>query len=321
MNWKIKAYLQKAVACLPAEAGYRCYYALQWLHGTMRRVRVQPRLGVARRLVEVAEQSGANVLGKTFFELGTGWSCSTPLGLWLCGAGRVITVDANPYLREQLVLREVRYITEHADEITKLFGDYGDTEIFRERLANLCQQTPRTLMELLVRTSIRYRPRFDARKTSLAQGSVDFYFSWYVLQHIPPDVLGGIWRESQRILHPDGLAVHCVDAGDQFTRADPTLTAIHFLQFDEATWLRFAGNRFAYHNRLRASDHLNLAREHGFEVIMSESTVDQPSLELLRSGFLVHRDFQGKTPEDLATIRLVFAARKRRNGVPNRDDS
>lgn len=321
MNWKIKAYLQKAIASLPAEVGYKCYHGLQRLHGTFRRIRVQPRLGVARRLVEVAEQSGANILGKTFFELGTGWSCSTPLGLWLCGAGRVITVDVNPYLREQLVLREVRYITEHAVEITRLFGKYGDSKIFRERLLSLCQQTPRTLEELLARASISYRPQFDARKTSLTDGSVDFYFSWYVLQHIRLNVLGDIWRESQRILHPDGLVVHCVDAGDQFTRADSTLTAIHFLQFDEATWLRFAGNRFAYHNRLRASDHLNLAREHGFEVIISESTIDQPSLELLRSGFPVHRDFQGKTLEDLATIRLVFAARKQRNVVLNRNDS
>lgn len=316
MNWKIKAYLQKAVATLPEGVGYRIYHVLQRLNGTFGKTRVQPRLSVARRLVELAEQSGHSVRGKTFFELGTGWSCTTPLGLWLCGAERVVTVDVNPYLKEHLVLRELRYITEHAGAITELFGKYGQTATFQERLKELCRQTPRTLQELLARTGIGYWSRFDARKTSLANGTVDFYFSWYVLQHIPPDVLRDIWRESHRILHPDGLVVHCVDAGDQFTRADPNLTAIHFLQFDEDTWLRYAGNRFAYHNRLRASDHLNLARDQGFEVVVSETAVDEPSLAQLKRGFPVHPRFREKSLEDLATIRLIFTAKKCQQFAP-----
>jgi SAM-dependent methyltransferase len=317
MNWKIKAYLQKAVATLPEGVGYHVYFVLQCLNGTFGKIRVQPRLRVARRLVELAEQAGCSVRGKTLFELGTGWSCTTPLGLWLCGADRVITVDVNPYLKEQLVLKEVRYIVEHPNEITELFGDYSQTSMFQKRLQELCRKPPRTLQELLARSGICYWSRFDARRTSLAQGAVDFYFSWYVLQHIPPDVLRDIWRESHRILHPDGLVVHCVDAGDQFTRADPELTAIHFLQFDEDTWMRYAGNRFAYHNRLRASDYLNLARDQGFEVVLSESAVDEPSLAQLRRGFPVHPRYRGKSLEDLATIRLIFTAKKRQQFDPD----
>lgn len=311
MNWKLKAYTQKVAAGLPKGTGYRLYYVLQKLHGTFKPDRLMPRLGVARQIVELARQSGRTVSGKIFFELGTGWTCGTPLGLWLCGVGKVITVDLNPYLKESLVLGELRYLMSHVDEVRRLFGNDGRSAVFQERLDLLCRRPPQTLADLWALTGVEYRPRYDARKTDLPDQAVDFYFSWYVLQHIPVADLRAIWKESARILRPEGLVVHCVDAGDQFTRADPTLSAINFLQFDAATWEHYAGNRFAWHNRLRASDHLALAGEQGFEILHAERKVDEASLKLIRGGFPLHPDFQGKTLEDLATIRVVFTAAKR----------
>lgn len=310
MNWKIKAYIQKMSAALPDRLGYGLYHSLQKLQGTFRADRVLPRLGVARKMVDLAQQYGRSICGKTFFELGTGWTCGTPLGLWLCGADRVITVDINPYLKEPLVLAELGYLIRHLDAVQRLFGEHAEQTLFRERLARLSQTPPRNLPELFALTGIEYRARFDARRTSWESESVDFYFSWYVLQHIPPASLQDIWRECHRIVRRDGLVMHCVDAGDQFTRADPALTAINFLRYDQATWQHYAGNRFAYHNRLRASDHLELARKSGFEVSTAEVKVDERSLNALQNGFPVHPDFQGKTPEDLATIRLLFVAWK-----------
>ncbi len=206
---------------------------------------------------------------------------------------------------------ELHHLTTHLEEVQRLFGDDGQSVVFLERLTYLCKRAPRTLADLWALTGMEYRPCYDARKTELPDHAVDFYFSWYVLQHIPVDDLRAVWKECARILHPEGLAVHCVDAGDQFTRADPSLSAINFLQFDAATWKRYAGNRFAWHNRLRASDHLALASELSFEILHVERKVDESSLKLIHGGFPLHPDFRGKTPEDLATIRLVFTAAKK----------
>jgi predicted RNA methylase len=43
------------------------------------------------------------VTGRTVLEVGTGHMVDLPIGMWLCGAERVITVDLNPYLSRELV--------------------------------------------------------------------------------------------------------------------------------------------------------------------------------------------------------------------------
>jgi len=313
MNWRAKAIIQKTLAMLPDCLSYRLYSLMQKRFGALKRVKPEIRVLMARDLVQLIELQGVSAEGKTFFELGTGWFCGTPLGLWLCGAKEVVTVDLNPYLQEGLVLQEVTYLVNHSDQISALFGKHGELSIFRERLNELRRKRPQKLAEVLSLASIQYWSRFDARRTTLPARSVDCYFSHYVLQHIPQDSLREILSEARRILNPNGLMVHYIDAGDQFSRADNAITEINFLQFDEATWRRYAGNRYAYHNRLRASDYLDLIHQAGFTVLTHRSKVDQRSLNALKAGFLIDTQFQGKPSEDLATIGLTVVARAKIN--------
>lgn len=309
MHWKVKAAVQNTVACLPESISYPTYYMIQRTVGGLRHVTPLRTLRYAWWIVEALARQGRNIHGTTCFELGTGRQCGLPLGLWLCGAKQVITVDLNPYLRENFVLNDIAYIAKHTEEIIDLFGPHATHPIFQERLHHLCTLHPRTLQDVLYATHIHYFSRTDARSTALQSQIIDYYTSMYVLEHIPPAALRDIWQETRRLLRPNGLALHWFDPKDHFAVVDPAITAINFLQFDDATWNRYAGNRFMYHNRLRADDYLTLIQQNGFEIVHTERTLDERSLRALEAGFPVHAQFAHKSFEDLATGSMHVIAR------------
>lgn len=96
MHWKVKAAIQNMVARLPESISYPTYYTIQRTVGGLRHVTPIRTLESALRIVAALAKQGRTVQGATCFELGTGRQCGMPLGLWLCGAKQVITVDLNP---------------------------------------------------------------------------------------------------------------------------------------------------------------------------------------------------------------------------------
>ena len=73
--------------------------------------------------------------------------------------------------------------------------------------------------------------------------------------------------EGKRLLRPGGLAIHHIDYSDHFAHSDPRLSPIHFLQYSEKQWARYAGNRYMYMNRLRHDDMLRLFEEAGHRIV------------------------------------------------------
>ena len=47
---------------------------------------------------------GFDIEGAAVMEVGTGWRVDMPIGLYLCGARRMITCDLNRYLVKPLTL-------------------------------------------------------------------------------------------------------------------------------------------------------------------------------------------------------------------------
>ena len=80
---------------------------------------------------------------------------------------------------------------------------------------------------------------------------------------------------------------------------------MNFLRYSERKWNLIAGNKFAYHNRRRRPDYLELARRHGFTITYQQDEVLDVNLEVLRS-LPVHPDFQGYSDEDLACSHLYI---------------
>jgi SAM-dependent methyltransferase len=150
--------------------------------------------------------------------------------------------------------------------LTALAGAAGVAELrVRDRFARLGAAPDEAA--LLREAGIAYHAPGDATRTGLEAGRVALVFSNTVLEHVPPEVLEGLMRETRRILAPDGLAFHGVNCGDHYAYFDRTITPIHYLRFSERAW-RWWNNDILYQNRLRPTDFVMAARRAGLRVVL-----------------------------------------------------
>lgn len=303
VKWQYKARLQNAIAALPFGSN-AVYYAVQRSVGGLRKGRINPlsRIEAAAKVVRGAESFGFDVRDKTVLEIGTGRTVDLPTGMWLCGARRIITVDLNRYLSPTLISEGREFLRKHREAVISIF-DRRDDSLFEERLNILLGKS--VADEDLLRTmSVEYMSPADAANLPLKPESVDLHVSYAVMEHIPPDVVSGILDEARRVMRLGGLLLHTIDPSDHFSHDDPTISRINFLRFSEPEWEKWAGNKFMYHNRLRASELVRLFEGAGVHILKEERSVDEVSLATLNEGFPLDRRFASFSPEDLATTTI-----------------
>lgn len=305
MNWQRKARIQKAIAALPLSN--EIYYAMQRSMGSLRKGRANPIewYQAGRQMAEWLRAAGREVEGMRILEVGTGRNINLPTALWLCGAEQVVTVDLNPYLSSALVFESNEYVRQHEAEVVRAFGAEAARPQFQERLAQLVSFKG-SLRDLLRLMNVEYLARADAARLPLEAHTLDCHVSYAVFEHIPAKELERILKEARRVLKEDGLLLHIIDPSDHFSHDDETITAINFLQFSESDWEKWAGNKFMYHNRLRAFEYLELFERAGVRVVRRTETLDEPSLRALKNGFPLHSQFQHIRPEELAVRSLNF---------------
>ena len=305
VNWKWKARVQNAVAALPFSE--QIYYAMQRTVGSLKPGRSNPLewFDAARTIAQWIEKAGQEVRGKRFLEVGTGRNVNIPLALWLSGASEVVTVDLNSYLSAALVAETIEFVRQKRDEVVKAFGTQSQEPLFQERLEKLTRFQGNTT-ELLRLAHIRYVSPADATRLDFPDRSFDFHISHAVFEHIPAEAIRGILSEARRLLQPRGLLMHIIDPSDHFAHDDASITAINFLQFSEREWQRLAGNKFMYHNRLRAFEYRQLFEQAGAHILRYKDAVDEPSLRVLRNGFQLDDRFRGITAEELAVSSLIL---------------
>jgi SAM-dependent methyltransferase len=303
MKWQRKAKIQNSIAALPFGSN-AVYYAMQRAFGGLRPGMIDPldRMKAAAGMVAWAATTGFDIRGKTVLEVGTGRMVDLPIGMWLCGAARVITVDLNRYLSPTLVA-EARDIVRRAPEkVVDLFGRKDDA-LFQERLSVLIG-THVPDGKVLNAMNIEYMSPADAAHLPLAAGSIDMHVSHTVMEHIPENVLAAILVEAKRIIAPGGLLIHNIDPSDHFSHDDASITRINFLRFTDAEWEMWGGNQFMYHNRLRAGDYERLFAEAGVRILGETRVVDDRSAEALVDGFPLGDAFRNLDSNELATTSL-----------------
>lgn len=302
MHWKLKAHGMAVLSRLPA--GRWLYHSLQRWLGTNRLSATE---GTSRALeiVELIQQSGGNLVGATCLEVGTGWRPFLPFVLHLAGVQRTLTLDINPWLTYPYAAATEQAIQACADTISERLGLSNDT--VKGRLPSGSQV--QTLGQLLQAFGTDYVSPADATCTGLPNESVDFVCSSNVLEHIEPNTLRAIHRETNRILKPGGFCVHRFNPGDHFISVDRSITAANFLRFSPEQWHWYAGSGLSYHNRLRCLQHMELFESAGLQVVHSRVRIDQRSLEAIRSGELpLHSDYRKFTPEELAADYMWIVA-------------
>lgn len=309
MNFRIKAFIQNTVCKLPDRLSYKIYFLLQRNFGSLRADKIDyiQHFKSANEILLSLEQANIKYENKQFLELGTGRTVIIPLALWLCGVGSVTTVDKNPYLNEDIMNDYLEYIQKNREAIEDI----------------MCGRVIGTKFDYLLKSiksksfaisdfGISYISPADAQRLNFRDDSFDIFYSWNVLEHIPKDILAGIFKEVFRVLKIDGFMLNNVDYADHFSYSDKNISAINFLQFSEKEFDALAGNRYMYMNRLRHSDFTALFDDIGFHEVFSNKKTDNLLFKKAESmGFKLDSKFRDYSVDDINTTSAVIISIKK----------
>ncbi len=268
-----------------------------------------------KKQIEIANwlhQNNISIEGKTFFEVGTGHNAIVPVGFFLSGAKRVVTVDLYRRLDYNIMKNGLFYLVKNRHLIESLYSNKINSVILNERLDLLSEywSTPRQFIKM---ANIQYLAPANAANTNLLDNSIDYHVSTNVLEHISYEVIKNIFIEAKRILKDKGIAIHFIDLSDHFQYQDNSIGRINFLRFSDNEWSYIAGNQFAYCNRLRVNDYLNLFNELKFDIIHIEKIIDENSINKIQDGFKINKKFNSYNLEDICTTSLGIMLRKKDN--------
>ena len=312
MHWKIKANIQNFISILPSNISYNTYYWIQRNFGGLRKVDPTKRLLAGVNTWKIIQEQGISPSGKIFFEVGTGRVPLTPLAYWLMGAEKTITIDLNPYLKEELIRDSLKYILHNQNEISELFGLLINEERFNAIVA-LAEKPDFSVTSFLEMCNINYIAPGDAASTDIPDNYIDFHTSYTVFEHIPSKIILDILKEGNRIIKTDGLFVHKIDYSDHFSHSDREINSINFLKYDDETWNKYAGNRYMYMNRLRHDDFLSLFSKADQDIISSKTTIDEVVKKKLSNEELILDEKFSSKNKDILSINGSWMITKQCN--------
>ena len=299
-NWKLKAAVQGCIALLP--------YRQTW--NRLLQKYVTKALDLNTEAFEykltIVNEHVSNYLETaplpkdsfSVLELGTGWHPVIPVGLWLCGASKVWTIDKVSLLIPPNVRSVLRRLVEHADK-----GDLVEKLpwLREDRLNDLreaCEdESLKTAAQMLERLNVS--PAIaDARDTGLEPSSIDLFVSNTTFEHIPKKVLSDILKEFRRLAAPGAVMSHQIDLSDHYAGFDSSITPLNFLKYPDSTW-RFFSNTLCYQNRAMISDYRKMHQDAGFKILREQNR--KCSREVLDKISLAKR-FRHYGPDDLLVI-------------------
>jgi SAM-dependent methyltransferase len=239
-------------------------------------------------------QHGVRLTETTAFEFGAGWFLLKQLLLSLYGCRHQITVDLRRLATIKLVNEALAKLAACSQSLGTIWRPIRQISSFED---------------LYTHYGISYLAPSDARACGLPDRSVDLVSSTATLEHVPPDDIRAIMRESHRILRVRGLAVHYVDYTDHFAHFDKSISVYNFLQFSEDEWKSY--NSFIhYQNRLRHVEYVTLFAEAGFQVLEENRHVAGPpelaSLERMR----IAPEFAAFSLEQLSVQGALFVLKR-----------
>lgn len=303
-RWWIKGLIQNVLCRVPG--GKSVNDRLQTSVGGLRDFEgnIQRKVGDWLGIVRCMEAAGRpDIKGLSVLEVGTGWYSCLPFCFALAGASRVITVDLLSHLNPRLTFAMLAALEAHVDAIAA--ATHQPVEQVRERLRVF--RAASDLDSLLTVAGVTYKaPQFAQDLHWIPDSDLDIVYSNSVLEHIPPDVLPEIMKESHRLLRPGGLMVQAVACHDHYAHFDKRISYVNYLQYSDRQW-RWWNNPFHYQNRLRAKEFLSLAGAAGFDILYQEQVVRPGTREALER-MQIAQEFRHFSPEELAATTVNFVA-------------
>lgn len=294
--WQAKVLIQAVLARLPG--GEAVNHRLQKINARRRGSEVLAnRVADMGRVVDRLKQLHP-IKGATIVEVGTGWDALPTLCLSAEGAARVHTYDHVRHLRLEMAQAAAKAAAQSRPPWDGLWAVSASD----------------TLRRLLHLARVDYTAPGDASQTDLPDGSVDIYFSYAVLEHVPEKAAAAIMAEARRVLKPDGVFYALIGLHDHYHNFDRRVSKVNFLRYPEWLWSPLVKNKISYHNRMRERDFLEMLKSHGAEIVDVHSTIDPEDLNRVRS-MKIDRRFRGYSPEELATTQTEIVCRFRPSEV------
>ena len=309
MHWRIKGLVQKTLSHMPLGVGVND--GLQRTVGGLQRfvravaTKVEDWADLVDRLAEL----GVRPAGLRFLEIGTGRFPTLPLCFSIAGARFCTTYDLHRNLSPRLTVKMLRALQKSLPRIAAAAG----RPLCECESAYAALSSAGNVADLFRAARMDYHAPADAAVTGLPDESVDVIFSNSVLEHVEPDSMEAIMRESRRTLSRDGVAIHCVNCGDHYAYFDRRITPINYLKYPKADW-RFWDNRLLYQNRLRPMDFLRIAEQAGLQIVLDVHR-PKPALMAKLEHMAIAPEFCNYPAEQLCTTSVTFAARKSHGGV------
>jgi hypothetical protein len=233
--------------------------------------------------------------GSKALEIGTGKFLNHPIGLYICGCERVVTVDKYPQLNleavrvamERPVLAR-RYLSAHAthDDFVKRWERVVDTgfDLGRlERLGIICLEN------------------FDITQNKGFDREFDLTISYTVLEHVPEAALSDLLNATVEALNPGGFCIHFVDLEDHLdAHGAPFAFLDENLAWTELdTFHRGNRQRFSFWVRLFAQRHDLLCR-FPYKAVRNDRPLPRR----------IHSALQFTDEQDLRTTAFLMVGRR-----------
>lgn len=298
-RWRIRNGILSLLSKIPA--GENLYQLMQKYFGQFNNEDfVRNKIHEINDIILFACNKGIDIKGLTIIELGTGWVPLAPVLLSLYGAQSVTSIDLNHYYIPSLLKKATAAIINTIQNNENSFPIRMD----QNKIASLkkYRHKPDKILKALAITLLS---PVDARDTCFNENSFDLYFSMDTLEHISPDDLELIFKESRRIVGPGGYFLHSIDLADHFSYDDSNLSSIYFLCHSDKEWARIC-NRYTYHNRLRKNEFKALIQRSRFKIISKIEEIDQRALNELKDGLQLHDDYSGEKHDELCVNRITY---------------
>lgn len=302
--WILKAVIQKTISFLPFKNKVNFLFQKYVTKGlTLTDELFNDKLYHCNKHV----QAFAKYSGKpnyTSLEIGTGWYPIVPFGLYLCGAGKIYSVDISSLTNHAFFITTLKKYSDyhHSGELAKHLPGYdrAKMDLFEDLL-----RSNAPLEEIKTKLNLHFTVQ-DARSTNFTTGYFDLINSNNTFEHIYPDILEGILKEFNRILATDGVMSHNVDMSDHFAHLDKSITIYNFLQYSDAQWSRI-DNSIQPQSRARISDYLAMLKRTGFKLIEQTNRTGKP--EQL-TGITLDAKYAGYKQEDILVSHTELVLKK-----------
>lgn len=268
-HWYLKAIPQKVLSVFPG--GRKMH---EWIQ---RRVAgsleitdflLEDRLAHVARHLHAWKKFGQPEKAPTCLEIGTGWYPIVPVGMALCGANAVYTVDVVSHTNLSHFSRLFQAFVE-ARKANKLEQYLPDIQPVKwQPFEDLVIQNtdPESILKAL---NIHLLQGIEGSLPDFEE-PIDLIHSNNTFEHIPIGQISSLLIAIRNRLKPNGISSHYIDLTDHYSYFDSNLSPFNYLRYSESRW-NLIENSFQSQNRLRVNQWVDLMNEANLPVIWQDN--------------------------------------------------